>query len=225
MGMDTVELVIDIEEAFEISIPDQEAAQIMTPADLIECVCERLNMEPTMHHACLAARAFYRLRRFLVQQGGFERREIKTDTSLEYLFPRRKRRFLWQKWQSEIGVRALYLESSMMLIGGIALCSMLFALAVLHGSSAGWIALLSLGSFVVLSWLSQPLKLGFPSGIVTTGEAATLLAERVPSVLMKDTEAWSRELVAKTVRRITCEYTDEALYREDAEIVRDLGLD
>jgi len=41
MGLEVVEMVIRVEEEFEISIPDQEASQIETPGQLIDYLLAR----------------------------------------------------------------------------------------------------------------------------------------------------------------------------------------
>ncbi len=38
MGMDRVEIVLEIEEAFDVAVADSEAEKIITPRDLIELV-------------------------------------------------------------------------------------------------------------------------------------------------------------------------------------------
>lgn len=47
MGMDTVELVMALEEAFQIAIPDEEAEKISTPHHVIDFIMSRLEGEQT----------------------------------------------------------------------------------------------------------------------------------------------------------------------------------
>ncbi len=42
MGLDTVELVMEIEDAFDISIPDDQASKMLTVGDVYEFILERL---------------------------------------------------------------------------------------------------------------------------------------------------------------------------------------
>lgn len=63
MGMDTVELVLMVEERFEIQIPDPEAEHLLTPGDLCGLVERRLGLRaaekasycPTSHAFCAAS--------------------------------------------------------------------------------------------------------------------------------------------------------------------------
>lgn len=45
MGLDSVELVIDVEKYFSISIPDREAEKAVTVGKLVDCVAKILNVE------------------------------------------------------------------------------------------------------------------------------------------------------------------------------------
>jgi len=46
MGLDTVELIINIEKHFAISIPDLEAGQIYTVQDIVDCVYSKISAHP-----------------------------------------------------------------------------------------------------------------------------------------------------------------------------------
>lgn len=46
MGLDTVELIINMEKHFDIAIPDQEAGQIYTVQDIVNCVYSKISARP-----------------------------------------------------------------------------------------------------------------------------------------------------------------------------------
>lgn len=46
MGLDTVELIINMEKRFDISIPDQEAEQIHIVQDYVNCVYAKISIHP-----------------------------------------------------------------------------------------------------------------------------------------------------------------------------------
>src|SRR5690349_10245452 len=62
MGLDILEIVLNLEEVFGIEIKDKEAEQLRTTRDVIDYVCQKLNVSDTTEGPCLSARAFYRLR-------------------------------------------------------------------------------------------------------------------------------------------------------------------
>lgn len=45
MGLDSVEMVLELEEAFEIRVPDEEAEHVRTVNDLVEMVIRNLDPE------------------------------------------------------------------------------------------------------------------------------------------------------------------------------------
>ena len=57
MGLDGVEIVMKVEEAFGITIDDAEAGKITTPGQLIELVLSKVGR--TVDEACLTQRAFH----------------------------------------------------------------------------------------------------------------------------------------------------------------------
>lgn len=61
MGLDTVELVMNFEEGFGIAIPDEEAARMRTPRDVLQYAAGRLGA--VRGEGCLTQRTFYALRR------------------------------------------------------------------------------------------------------------------------------------------------------------------
>ena len=61
MGLDSVELVMRVEERFGIEIHDSEAEPIRTPGMLVDLVFSKLQTGPQNY--CASQRAFYVLRR------------------------------------------------------------------------------------------------------------------------------------------------------------------
>jgi hypothetical protein len=57
MGLDTVELVMEIEEAFDISIPDDRASKMLTVGDVYEFILEKTADSTLKSSTCLSAAA------------------------------------------------------------------------------------------------------------------------------------------------------------------------
>src|ERR1700722_12370853 len=66
MGLDTVELVMEIEEAFDLTIPDEEAEKIQTIGQAYRYILARLAGPVDGTAVCLSAATFYFLRRKLM---------------------------------------------------------------------------------------------------------------------------------------------------------------
>ncbi len=85
MGLDLVELVMEIEEEFGLDIPDYEAEKLTTVGSVYEWLKIRVaSFSPV---ACLTQRVFYKLRRALIANYNLERRTIEPNTRLTDLMP------------------------------------------------------------------------------------------------------------------------------------------
>jgi acyl carrier protein len=105
MGLDTVELVMKVEEAFGLTIPDQDAEKIQTVGDLYHYVQAELGGPPMATPGCLSAAAFYRLRRQLMGRFRVERRRIRPGSALDDLVPKARRREAWRQLGEAVGWR------------------------------------------------------------------------------------------------------------------------
>jgi acyl carrier protein len=104
MGLDTVELVMEIEEAFDISIPDDRASNMLTVGDLYEFILEKTADSTLKSSTCLSAAAFYDLRRH-VRSLGLPHSEIRPKTELDRVIPLNGRRTYWQTLSSRMDLR------------------------------------------------------------------------------------------------------------------------
>ena|SRR5688572_1101233 len=93
MGLDSVEFVLGVEEAFQLAIPDADAERMLTPRDVVEYISARLG--PVSSRVCLEQRAFYRLRRAVVRVFGVPRSQVLPTTRWEDLLPPGDRKHHW----------------------------------------------------------------------------------------------------------------------------------
>jgi acyl carrier protein len=106
MGLDSVELVIAVEEAFGISIPDAVAAEMITPAILISHVQEAVS-STSDRKACISLRAFHRVRASLMRSIGVNRSDVTLDTRISTLFPAPRRSELWDSFRQDSSISVL----------------------------------------------------------------------------------------------------------------------
>ena len=85
MGLDSVELVMAVEEEFGVDLPDDKLAEVRTVGDFHRCVVEALGASPPAH--CLKQRLFFKLRRAMMENYGLEREQIRLDAVLGDLVP------------------------------------------------------------------------------------------------------------------------------------------
>jgi hypothetical protein len=134
MGLDSVELLLRIEEEFSIDLPDDEVARVRTVGDLYGVVLSKLKTTPD----CLSSRAFYRTRKALVEVLGIPRRSIRPSSGLDIFSPPEQRKRLWialsdaigltiprlqytRAWKSQFIQIAMVLAAVVVLSAGIAL--------------------------------------------------------------------------------------------------------
>lgn len=84
MGLDGVELVLSVEEEFEIGIDDADAASLSTPRILADYVASRLGTPSIDNGRCLSQAAFYRIRSALVKQFGAPRQDVLLASPIEH---------------------------------------------------------------------------------------------------------------------------------------------
>ena len=94
MGLDSVELVLEVEDAFGFSIPDEDAAGLTTMGKLYEYVlAHRFRGK---QDACLSSITFYKIRRALMSVLKIPRDAVRVATELSAIMPRRRRR-AWRR--------------------------------------------------------------------------------------------------------------------------------
>jgi hypothetical protein len=93
MGLDSVEFVLGVEEAFQVAIPDADAERMLTPGDVVDYLSARLGAPSS--RVCLEQRAFYRLRRAAIRVFGVERAVVLPATRWDQLLPAGDRKHHW----------------------------------------------------------------------------------------------------------------------------------
>jgi len=101
MGLDSVELLMEVEKYFGITIPDAEAATIVTIQKMVDAVAAHLNVhderlelrDRIFHSICVA-----------LQDAGFCTAPLQlTDRIFEYIYPANKN--VWQDFEKRLGLR------------------------------------------------------------------------------------------------------------------------
>ncbi len=98
MGLELVELVLRVEEAFGIEITDDEAVAAETVGQLHQCILSKL--EQRQSRRCPSSEVFYGIRRALVSLFSMNRRAVSPDTTLNSLFPLPERQDKWSRFCS-----------------------------------------------------------------------------------------------------------------------------
>jgi acyl carrier protein len=102
MGLDTVELIMEIEKRFDIKIPDQEAEKITTVGDMYYCVWAKLGGKYT--DKCKSQILFYKLRKASENILNIPKQQFLLDSVPEDLFPKDNRREVYKQFGNSINL-------------------------------------------------------------------------------------------------------------------------
>jgi len=242
MGLKGVEIVMKVEESFDIAIEDSEAEKTVTPGELIELVLSKVGR--TGDAACLTQRAFHRLRASLMRQLSLKRNQIRPETLLASLFPRSTRKEHVRKILADMGsgkdiefVRPACLQQSVLLAmfsGGI-ITAIFFACHPISSHSP-FINLVFASSIVagvlfvvVFGWLAhfatREMRIEIRPFMATVSGLSRWVVVNASDVVKAPPGRWSREQVSEIIRIIVIDILGcEKEYREDAHFVKDLGM-
>lgn len=102
MGLDSVELLFEIEEKFGIEISDLEAEKIYTVGDFADTVYRKMKTIP--NQKCLTQVVFYRIRQALVNMRNV-RDSISPDSKISELLVTENIQAEWEKLQHEVQLK------------------------------------------------------------------------------------------------------------------------
>ncbi len=102
MGLDSVELIISVENKFGIRIPDAECEQIYTVQDFADSVYQRISISPS--EKCLQQIVFYRFRKAF-EKLSYKKTSLKPDTKISELFTQSELKTNWIKLATEMGLK------------------------------------------------------------------------------------------------------------------------
>lgn len=176
MGLDGVEIVMEVEDEFDVTIEDEVAASLQTIGDVARYVTWHMRSKwPRV--SCPTTKSFYEIRRLLREKLPVKRNDIRPSTRLNELIPCRLR---WRILKS-LSRRSLWMPELQRprVMGWIAIVLTLAAgvsAGVLSGLSGGivlgiivgFITLYAIG--IVTYWITIPFAVCFPARYVTLGD-------------------------------------------------------
>jgi hypothetical protein len=83
MGLDSVEILVRVEEYFGVSIPNREAEKILTVQDFADCVFAKVTVNPT--EKCKSQMLFYKLKTFFIDKQGLSKEQVRPDSKIRDL--------------------------------------------------------------------------------------------------------------------------------------------
>lgn len=232
MGLDAVEIVMAVEQAFDIEIKDAEAEHLLTPGDVIALIQAKVARVET--EVCLSHRAFNLARRLLIEQFGLPRHQITPGLALREVVPKPQRREFLQQVRSRMNAESALALAPSSAVLTLVISFTLLLTATFYGALlgplgfSGALPLALLGGFIVMllgMLAARAAATEFPPAIATVGGLAQWIRTHKPDLADKSQRAWTREQIAAHIREIVIAHLDcESRYREDARFIQDLGL-
>lgn len=102
MSLDTVELIVSIEEQFGIEIPDAEAETLATVQQIVDYVYEQIEILP--NQKCLSQIVFYRIRKAL-EQFGNDKKDITPNTKISDLLSETNLASDWKRLEIKLQLK------------------------------------------------------------------------------------------------------------------------
>src|SRR5690242_8048876 len=102
MGLDSVELILDIEDRFGVQIADEAASKTETVGDLCDMV---IALVAGPADRCLSQAVFHRVRDAMMDVLGIERRRVMPSMRLDEALPEQQRKLGWTQLAAATGYR------------------------------------------------------------------------------------------------------------------------
>jgi acyl carrier protein len=233
MGLDAVEIVLDVEEAFGVKIPDDRAGTIRTVGDVFDVIVESCPKRSATNRFCLSSATFRLIRREVIGLLGYDTRFGPRD-SVDSVIPRRQRRRFWSHLQKRLDAKLpslirpqrLTLLLTITAIAAAVVCAMWASRVV--GPVAiivGVAALLFFG--VTFALLTKPFATRPAATYATFRGLTNVVIAHNHSKLSERFDTWDTKDVWNALCVILVEQLDvkpDAVTRE-ARLVEDLGME
>jgi acyl carrier protein len=230
MGLDLVELLLTIEDEFQIAVSDTDAEQCRTVGDAVDLVYSRVRKSE--NEPCPSQHGFYVVRKKLIGILSVSRCRIRPDTRLDELIRRKNRRASWKRILAELADRqgvwprltrprwlkvVLFVIGSFVFLACFFMCSLLWRSGLTVGDALWFFLFTAFFTALFLGVITVPFKTEFPEGF-------RFVKDLVKFVKTLDTRIWSREEVFEKVKKLTAEQLDvpESKVTEDADFLKDL---
>ena len=230
MGLDTVELVIRFEDAFGIRISDEVATELTTPRRVTDYVFSQVKV--ANGSSCISQQAFYFLRKKFVAVFGVRREDFRPEIELDRLITFERRREKWLMLKNELEAPSLpTLARPVWLFSTLSLSTVcVFVIACVYAlnrdSSASTSFFFGLCIAILVGYIgavaTRPLQRHFRKRYKHARDLAQFLATHNPGCFKPE---WTRDQVAKTVRKIIIEETGIRDFNDDSHFIKDMHLD
>ena len=229
MGMDGVEIVMDVEDHFGISIQDSEAEHVRTVGDLVSLVHARITAAQREH--CPTLRAFFSLRKVTRGVFGDDSLRIRPRDAVTNVLSPRQRAELWARLPDLLGTPPDSLRRPRRLrrvLAGTSIGLLLLALISAFAIDYEMLPLIIFFAGCVIVFLyfaTASIRSVPPDGWMTFGEIATRIAG--VRVATKMVHLRTHDEILNELRPLLVNVlrVDETAIVPSARLIEDLGMD
>jgi acyl carrier protein len=188
MGLDLVEVLLEIENAFKVRIQDEEYERCATVGGMRDLVVAKLQAAGRLASSlapCLSSAVFCKARKSLVVVGGVDRGRIRPSALVEQMIPVPARRQIWREWERALGVRLPRLERPSVVV------------------FASWaiVVLIYLTLALLAGGLRHPLQLMTAGIVASLAGIAAIVATKPFAVLVPVEATTFRDLTSNLIAR------------------------
>lgn len=220
MGLDGVELVMEVEATFSVVIDDRDAEKLLKVGDLHRYVLERLGAELPDEPGCLSAVVFNRLRRALGQALDVDRKRVRPEVAVESLVPADSRPDAWRRLGAALGLALPQLERpewvyavvvpawGLGTVSTVGLVVNLFLYRenqLVTSTEFTTFAVAGFGLAIAVELATRPLERRLPRGCETVRGLVEAVLARNFAHLRAERRRWNPDDVWTTLRRLVAE--------------------
>jgi len=234
MGLDAVEILMEVEESFGITIPEERAGNVRTVGDLYAIVLDLTKDITRDNHVCVTASTFRSLRRYLIPYVT-NARSIRPSQTIEDSLPLRGRQRLWARLGHEMDLRMPPLQRpSWLTLAAILLtftvgvfCFAAFAVDNKSGRGAAFALLASGLVGLVLAALTKPFQLFPATTFIDYRGLVTQIVALNYAKLSERQNSWNATDIWNVLQLIIVEQlgVEKETVTPTANFIYDLGMD
>jgi len=224
MGLDGVELIMEVEDTFGISIPDEEAEYCSTVGGMYNIIISKLT---PAEEGCLSNSAFYKLRKAMIDEFNFSRKEIRPKALLHGFFPEKNRRSAWKSLQERLNLQLPCLRRPTMIHVGIFLSSLMVGLtAGIYSRSIFIFITAFLFAIIIAYMITKFLATEFPKPCTTIGGTVNNIVALNFKTLREEKSKWHHNEVWRTLLFVISDQLgiDENELTPETNFVKDLNV-
>ena len=228
MGLDSVQLVMEIEEKFGITIPDDVYSEIRTVGDLVGFCLDRIHAADTV--CCPSLSCFLSLRRLVRDIRNDPDLRLRPRDNVETVLEESDRKRLWQQLPGLLKSHPRELRRPAWLRKTLIVAVLSFPIVLMavfpwrvEILTLIWLAAIALG--IILNWLTISMRTRTPAGYTTFGDitkriVGLTVATNPPAETDYDT-------VFSIIKKIIVDQlgVDDDEVVPTARFIQDLGLD